>query len=43
MAVIDITPAGFALVETADGVSAAEVAEATDAPLALPDTAIPTF
>jgi len=43
MAVIDVTPAGFALVETADGVSAAEVAEATDAPLALPDTAIPTF
>ena len=43
MAVIDITPAGFALRELAEGVRAAEVAEATGAPLAMPDGDIPTF
>jgi len=43
MAVIDVTAGGFVLVETAQGVSAAEVAAATGAPLALPDTPPPTF
>jgi 3-oxoacid CoA-transferase subunit B len=43
MAVIDIAPGGFVLRELADGVSAAEVVEATGAPLALPDGDIPTF
>lgn len=43
MAVIDVSAQGFHLVETAQGVTAAEVAEATDAPLILPDTPIPTF
>lgn len=43
MAVIDVTADGFVLVETADGISASDVARATDAPLAIPDTALPTF
>lgn len=43
MAVIDVTPEGFALRERADGVSPAEIAEATGAPLALPVGDIPTF
>lgn len=43
MAVIDITPHGFALVEIAQGVSPAEVTEATGAPLILPDTSLPVF
>jgi 3-oxoacid CoA-transferase subunit B len=43
MAVIDITPEGFALRELAEGVSLAEVTEATGAPLALPAGDIPTF
>lgn len=43
LAVIDVTENGFVLVETAEGVSAAEVAAATGAPLALPDTSLPTF
>jgi 3-oxoacid CoA-transferase subunit B len=43
MAVIDVSADGFHLVETAQGVTAAEVAEATDAPLILPDTPFPTF
>lgn len=43
MAVIDITPAGFALRELAQGITAAEVAEATAAPLAIPDGDIPSF
>ncbi len=43
MAVIDIAPAGFTLVELAEGVRAAEVAEATGAPLAIPDGDIPIF
>ncbi|WP_411572516.1 3-oxoacid CoA-transferase subunit B [Tropicimonas sp. TH_r6] len=43
MAVIDVTPEGFALCERAEGVAAAEIAEATGAPLALPAGDIPTF
>ncbi|WP_232829444.1 3-oxoacid CoA-transferase subunit B [Tropicimonas sp. IMCC34043] len=43
MAVVDITEAGFALCELAEGVSAADVRAATGAPIAIPDTAIPTF
>ncbi|WP_278923365.1 3-oxoacid CoA-transferase subunit B [Pseudophaeobacter profundi] len=43
MAVIDVTPRGFVLVETLGGISAAEVAEATGAPLLLPDTDLPEF
>ncbi|CUH67816.1 putative succinyl-CoA:3-ketoacid coenzyme A transferase subunit B [Thalassovita gelatinovora] len=43
MAVIDITPGGFALVEHAQGVSIAELTEATGAPLSLPTGDIPTF
>ena len=43
MAVIDITPHGFALSELAEGVSVAEVTEATGAPRALPAGDIPTF
>ena len=43
MAVIDVTADGFTLVETAEGVSVSDVAEATGAPLALPDTPPPTF
>lgn len=43
MAVIDVTPQGFALAEIAQGVSLAEVTEATGAPLILPDTSLPVF
>jgi 3-oxoacid CoA-transferase subunit B len=43
MAVIDVTQTGFVLAELAEGVGAAEVAEATGAPLALPAGDIPTF
>lgn len=43
MAVVDITETGFALRELAEGMSAAEVQEATGAPLALPPGDIPTF
>lgn len=43
MAVIDVTADGFALVETAEGISAAMVAEATGAPLIVPDAPLPTF
>lgn len=43
MAVIDVSAEGFVLVETADGISAADVVAATDAPLVVPDTPLPTF
>nr|WP_068315391.1 3-oxoacid CoA-transferase subunit B [Aliiruegeria sabulilitoris] len=43
LAVIDVTPEGFALRERAEGVSAAEIVGATGAPLALPAGDIPTF
>ncbi|GGD30416.1 3-oxoacid CoA-transferase subunit B [Sinisalibacter lacisalsi] len=43
LAVIDITPQGFALRELAEGVSIAEVTEATGAALVLPDGDVPTF
>jgi 3-oxoacid CoA-transferase subunit B len=43
LAVIDVTPHGFALRELAAGVSTAEVLEATGAALALPGGDIPSF
>jgi len=43
LAVIDVTPQGFALRELAEGVSLAEVTEATGAALVLPEGDIPTF
>ena len=43
MAVIDITPQGFALRELAQGVSADNVRAATGAPLIIPDSDLPTF
>jgi len=43
LAVIDVTPTGFALVELATGTSAEDVARATAAPLSIPDAPIPTF
>lgn len=43
MAVIDVTPDGYALVEIAEGISRAEVTEATGAPLIVPDTTLPVF
>ena len=43
MAVIDVTPNGYALVEIAEGVSLAEVREATGAPLVVSDTTLPVF
>ena len=43
MAVIDITPEGYALAEIAEGFSRAEVTEATGAPLRVPDTTLPVF
>lgn len=43
MAVIDITPQGFVLVETLEGISVQEVAEATGAPLILPTMTPPTY
>lgn len=43
LAVIDVTPLGFALVEIAQGVSLAEVTEATGAPLQVPAAALPVF
>lgn len=43
MAVIDVTPDGFALVEVAQGVSPAEISAATDAPLIIPQSPLPRF
>ncbi len=43
MAVIDITPNGFALREIAQGLSTDDVINATDAPLDLPSGEIPVF
>lgn len=43
MAVIDVGPDGFSLVEVAQGVSVAQIIAATDAPLHIPDTELPTF
>ena len=43
LAVIDITPRGFALSELAEGVSVAAVIKATGAALVLPEGDIPTF
>ena len=43
MAVIDVGPDGFSLVEVARGVSVAQIIAATDAPLDIPDTELPTF
>jgi 3-oxoacid CoA-transferase subunit B len=43
MAVIDITPNGFALCEIAQGLSADDVIKATDAPLEIPTGEIPEF
>lgn len=43
LAVIDVTPDGFALTELAEGTSAEDVQRATDAPLSIPDAPIPTF
>jgi 3-oxoacid CoA-transferase subunit B len=43
MAVIDVGPEGFSLVEIAQGVSAAEVIDATDADLHVPDSELPFF
>ncbi|WP_028095143.1 3-oxoacid CoA-transferase subunit B [Pseudodonghicola xiamenensis] len=43
MAVVDVTPRGFALVELASGTTAKEVQEATGATLHLPAGDIPTF
>ncbi|WP_409202549.1 3-oxoacid CoA-transferase subunit B [Sulfitobacter sp. S223] len=43
MAVIDVGPEGFALVETAQGVTVAEIIDATDAALHVPDAQLPIF
>lgn len=43
MAVIDVTPQGFALLEIAEGLSVDDMINATGAPLALPAGSIPTF
>ena len=43
MAVVDVTPDGFALRERAEGVSTTEIAEATGAFLAMPSGDVPTF
>ena len=43
MAAIDVSPEGSVLGETLEGVKAGEVAEATGAPLILPDATPPTF
>jgi len=41
--VIDVGPDGFSLVEVAQGVNVAQIIAATDAPLHIPDTELPTF
>ena len=43
MAVIDITPNGFALAEIAKGLSPVDVIEATGAPVFVPDNKLPVF
>lgn len=43
MAVIDVGPEGFELVEVAEGVTPDMVAAATDGPLTIPEMALPTF
>ncbi len=43
MAVIDVTPEGFALREIADGLAVDDVIKATGAPLILPEGEIPVF
>lgn len=43
MAVIDVTPEGFALLEIAEGLSTEDVTNATGAKLILPAGTIPTF
>lgn len=43
MAVIDVGPDGFTLIETAQGVSVAEIIDATGATLRVPDTELPNF
>lgn len=43
MAVIDISPQGFVLVETLEGITAQQVQDATGAPLILPNKTLPTF
>lgn len=43
MAVIDVKPDGFHLIETAKGVSVAEIKEATGAPLIVSETPLPSF
>jgi len=43
MAVIDVGPNGFQLVETAEGVTIPEIIKATGAPVAVPDAPIPSF
>lgn len=43
IAVIDVTARGFVLVETATGVTPSQVANATDAPLIVPDATPPSF
>ena len=43
LAVIDVGLNGFTLVETAQGVSVAEIIDATDAALSVPDIQLPSF
>lgn len=43
LAVIDVGPKGFHLVETAQGVSVEEIKQVTGAPLCVPDTDLPSF
>ncbi|MCV2890987.1 CoA-transferase subunit beta [Ruegeria aquimaris] len=43
LAVIDVKPDGFHLIETAQGVSVAEIKEATGAPLIVSETPLPSF